>query len=206
MLTQSTARLIVLVLITSFVGLSDLASAQSHDSNPQPIPRLEEHETEKIKNEFLGRLKDHRSLAHRKQSVINQYVRYTNIHNEQQKEHEEVESELSALQKQYASAGTMPREVAHHVARLANKQFGLTSMVELLDLGMSLSLEEYDVLSRLEEVEREFKAKTLSKADYRAEERQLRERLFQLRLAERLGFLEWQLSEALRRIERRLPH
>ncbi|MBX3349099.1 MAG: hypothetical protein KF747_10175 [Nitrospira sp.] len=203
MLIQSTTRLGILLLMASFVELSDLASAQSHNPDPQPTPRLEEYETEKIKDEFLSRLKDHRSLAHRKQSVINQYVRYTNIYKEQEKEREEVASELSTLQKQYASAGTMPNLTVIRVAHLDNNLFGILSMLELLELRMSLSLEEYDVLSRIQEAEREFKNKALSKTDYRAEERQLRERLFQLRLAERLGFLEWQLSEALRRIEQK---
>lgn len=203
MLTKSVARLVILVLLPSFVELSELALAQSQNPDPQPTPRLEEYETEKIKDEFLGRLNDHRSLAHRKQSVINQYVRYTNIYEGQQKKREEVENELSALRNQYTSAETIPRHAVIRVAHLDNNLFGMLSMLELLELRMSLSVEEYDVLSRIEGAEREFKNKALSKADYRAEERQLRERLFQLRLAERLGFLEWQLSEALRRIEQK---
>jgi hypothetical protein len=205
MLTKSTARLIVLVLMTSFVELSDLASAQSRDSNPQPIPRLEEYETEKIKNDFLGHLKDHRSVAYRKESVISKYVRDTNLHNEMQKEYEEVESEMSAIREKYNGAVTMPNGIVDRTHHLDMKRHELTSAKSLLAIRMTLWVEEYDVLSRLEEAEREFKTKTLSKADYRSEERQLRERLFQLRITSQLGQLEWQLSQSLSRIEMKLP-
>ncbi len=107
MLTKATARLIALAFMILIWGLSNVASAQSRDSNSQPIPRLEEHESEKITKEFFGRLNEHRSVAHRKQSVINEYARGTNLNNELQNEYEELQSQISAIQEKY-SAGTMP--------------------------------------------------------------------------------------------------
>lgn len=79
MLAQNRISYSILVLITSFVGFTDLAGAESRDSNPPPVPRLETFEVESIKNEFLSRLKEYRSVAYRKESVNKEYARLINI-------------------------------------------------------------------------------------------------------------------------------
>lgn len=203
MLTKSTARLIVLVLVTSFAGLPDLTSAQSRDSNPQPIPRLEADEVERVKNEFLGRLKDHRSVAHRKESVLNEYARDANLHNELQKEYEEIESEMAAIREKY-SGRVMPDVIVDRIPFLDIKRSELSRAMKSVGLGKTLLVEEYDVLSRLEETEKWFRTKAIPKTDYITEERRAREELFQLRIAKQLDQLEWQLSQSLSRIEKKL--
>ncbi len=69
---------------------------------------------------------------------------------------------------------------------------------------MALSVEEYDVLSRLEEVERGYKAKAISKVDHITEEKRLREELFHLHLVRQVDQLELRLTDGLCRIERQL--
>jgi hypothetical protein len=69
MLTKSTSHIAVLVLMASFVGLPDLVLAQSRDSSPQLIPGQERSEAESVRNEFLSRLRDHRSVDFRKECL-----------------------------------------------------------------------------------------------------------------------------------------
>lgn len=203
MLTKTASPLAFLVLITPF-GFPDLAEAESRDSNPPPVPRLETFEVESVKNEFLSRLKEYRSVAYRKESVNKEYARLVNVRNELQREDEEVESEMAALRSKYSSAAVIPKDIAHHVSLLDTQRDQLSRLIKSIDFSMNLLVEEYDVLSRLEETERGYKAKAIQKVDYISEERRLRDELFQIRIARQLDQMKWQLSEGLSRIEKKL--
>ena len=97
-----TASLLAFLVLYSVLGFPDLAGAESRDSNPPPVPRLETFEVESVKNEFLSRLKEYRSVAYRKESVNKEYAKLGNVRNELQQENEEVESEMAALRSKYS--------------------------------------------------------------------------------------------------------
>ncbi len=204
MLTKSTDWPIILVLITSFIGSSDLVRAQSRDSNPQPIPRLDTYEAESVRNEFLSRLKDYRSIAFRKDLIIKQYAKLTKTLTEFQQKNEKIEVELEALRSQYEPAATIPKTVAYRVSDLDSQRDQLYRLIKSVGFQVDLLVEEYDVLSRLEEIEKGFKTKSIPKADHIIEERRAKEELSQLRIARQLDQLEWQLSQSLSRIEKKL--
>lgn len=204
MLTKSTSHLAVLVLMTSFVGLPELVSAQTRDSSPQLIPGQERSEAESVRNEFLSRLRDHRSVEFRKESVSKEYAKLAKGLNELQQKNEKMESEFEALRSQYESATVIPRDIVHRISILDNQRDQLSRLIKSAGFQMNLLVEEYDVLSRLEDVERGYKAKAIPKVEYVSEERRLREELFQLRIVRQLDQLELRLTEGLSRIEMKI--
>lgn len=111
---------------------------------------------------------------------------------------------MAALRSKYSSAAIIPHEMAARVSLLETNRDQLSRVIKSIDFSMNLLVEEYDVLSRLEETERGYKAKAIPKVDYVSEERRLRDEPFQIRIARQLDQLKWQLSEGLSRIEKKL--
>lgn len=202
--TRFTSYLTFTVLITSFIGAPDLASAQSSDSSPQPIPGQKRADPQNVRNEFLSRLKDHLSVAHRKEAVINEYARRAEDLKALQQEMVQVQGEIESLESKWGKASSIPRDAANHVIRLGTRRQELSDSMSSNRVQMELLVEESAVLSRLEEVEREYKAKAISRVDYVSEERQLRQELLQLRMARQVDQLREGFTSGLVRIERKL--
>lgn len=202
MLSKAVSLLAYPVLLISFVGLQDLAEAQSRDSNP--VPRLETYETESVRNEFFTRLKDHRSVEYRKESAIKEYSRLEKILNDFRQRKEKTDSEIEALRSQYESATIIPAVESYRIARLDSQRNQMSRLIKSARFQMDLLVEEYDLLSRQEEIGKGYKTKQIPKVDYISETSRVREELFQLRLIRHLDQLETGLAEGLGRIERTL--
>lgn len=202
MSTKSIARLIVLVLLTSFVGMSDLARAQSRDSNSQLHLGQDNSVSQNVRNEFLSRLKDYRSMAHRKESAFKEYAQTAESLNELRQEQKKADDLFATLRSKYISATVIPKEAATQIFQLDVQRAGLSNSINFASILADLSIEEYDLLSRLEDVESGYKGKAISKLDYEAEERRLTGELSQIRIAKELESLRYKLVDGLIRIER----
>jgi hypothetical protein len=136
--------------------------------------------------------------------VIKEYAKLAKGLNELQQKNDKMDGEFEALRSQYESATVIPRDIVHRISILDNQRDQLSRLIMFAGFRMDLLVGEYDVLSRLEEVERGYKAKAIPKVEYVSEERRLREELFQLRIARQLDQLELRLTEGLSRIEKKI--
>lgn len=204
MLPKSTSHLTILVLITSLIGFPHLASGQPRDSSLQPVPVQERFDPQNVSSEFLSRLKDHRSVVLRKESVSKRYAQIEKFLKDSQQRKEEVDRKLATINSTYDSAQDFPDHVVDQLSVLAPRSKILSIWVQSGTALLDLLVEEYDVLSRLEEVEKKYKAKAISKLDYVSEERRLAQELSQLGIARQLEDLSLRLADGLHDIESKL--
>jgi hypothetical protein len=205
MLAAYVFRLALLILLSLSIAPLDLALAQSLNSTGQRIiPATERTDSESGSSEFLSRLKDYRSVALRKESVSKEYARLEMILNASLRVKEKVDGELAAINSRYGSAQELPDQIVDRISLLAPKSENLSNQVNSRTLQLELLVEEYDVLSRMEEAEKKYRAKAISKPDYVSEKRQLMQELSQLRIARQVEDLGLRLADELHYIRSEL--
>jgi len=98
--------------------------------------------------------------------VSKEYSRIENFINSSRQRKEEVDGELAAMKSRYGSAQHLPDEVVDRISTLAPESAKLLNWIKSGTLLLDILVEEYDVLSRMEEAERKYKAKAISQLDY----------------------------------------
>lgn len=174
------------------------AKNQGSDSPSAPLKAPAPNEGNR--EEFLSRVTELRSLAKRKEALVSSYAGLAQLLKEVQSEAEGIETELSAMK-----SDKNPDIVK--IARGRRLLIRSRIFSKLKDSGqfyMDLLVEEYDILSRLEELEAGYKAKAITKGDFASENRGLKEELFRLKTARQLHGLETGLIEGLGQLEEQL--
>lgn len=178
---------------------NSVALAEADHLSPSAVPLREKADTEIFHKDFSGHLAEFRSLAQRKDAVEKEYVRLAQIMRDVQLEQAKVDAEIKGLQ----SRG-INHENANHTLRVAVERdllvLSRTSAKAMLDF----LVEEYDILSRLEELDVMRKANAITASEYLSENRSLREALFHQASSRQLERLNMNLNDRLLELRRGL--
>ena len=177
------------------------AENQAGGSPPAPLKTTAPNEG--VREEFFGRLTDLRSLARRKEAVITQYAGLAQALKESQPVAEEIETKISAIRRSSKNRDATPSEISQ-VGFLDITGRAHSKSQYSAQFHMACLVEEYDILSRLEELQAGYKTKAITKGDLASENRGLKEELFHLKTAQQLDRLGLDLMEELGELEKRL--
>jgi len=125
-----------------------------------------------IREEFFHRLDDLKSTTKRKEFLITNYVGLTEAIKKIQTAEENNQKNLTALEQQNKE-GEGDRILLHQIKQLSRARDRLQHKAISLQMIKEFCVEEYLVLSSLEELDSKYKANSLSKADYAVGKRDL---------------------------------
>lgn len=175
------------------------AENQSNDASLAP-PVVADNK-DGIREEFLARLADMKSLAKRKEALVVAYGDRVRLRRKFQDHLDKLESQIASLRSEALSPSPSQR---YQLQSLRSRTRQLQNNVTHNHHSMDSLVAEYEVLSRMEELENSYKAKGITKADFTSEDRGLREELAHLNAERQMNYLKEDVMDGLAEIERQI--
>lgn len=175
--------------------------AENQGNHGSPAPPVAADNKDGIREEFLARLADRRSLAKRKEALVAAYGDRVHLRKEFQDHLDKLDSQIASLQ-----SDSLSRSPSQHyqLQLLHSRRRQLQNQLTHIYHAMGGLVAEYDVLSRMEELESSYKNKGITKADFTSEDRGLREELDHVAAERQMGYLREDVMDGLAEIERQI--
>ncbi|MBX3120959.1 MAG: hypothetical protein KF806_04105 [Nitrospira sp.] len=193
---------IALLMILGYASISPLPLWAESQSNPAlSAPPAESHDQAEIRKEFLAKVAEASSIARKKEALIEAYTQEAYLRNKLQDHLEKLESQTTSLRSAAVSPSPGQRyQLQIFLTRTREFQYRLTQNHFLMDTLVA----EYDVLSRMEELEGSYRSKGITKADFAVEDRNLREQLAHIHADRQMNYFREDLVVELVEIERQI--
>lgn len=175
--------------------------AENQSSLVSSAPLAESDDQTVIRKEFLAKVAEVSSMARKKEALIEAYGEVARLRKKFQDYLDKLDSQITSLRSAAISPSPGQRyQLQILSSRTREFQYKLNQNHFLLDSLVA----EYEVLSRMEELENSYKTKGITKADFTVEDRNLREELAHINADRQTIYFREDLIVALVEIERQI--
>lgn len=175
--------------------------AENQDSSSVSVQFPEADYKAGIQEEFSAKLTEMRSIPKRKDALVAVYGELARLLTNFKDHIDKLDAQISTVESKGASATLSDRQ---HILLLRAMARQRQQHLNYTRIHMDSLLAEYEVLSRMAELERSYTAKEITKADFTTESRSLREELSQVTAERRMNSLGEEIMDGFAHIENQM--
>lgn len=172
--------------------------AQNQESNSASVPFGEADLNGGIRDAFLAKLAEMRSITKRKDAAMAMYGELARVRRDFKNHLHKLDLQIESVESKGPSSTLSERQHLLHLRALARQ---IQHHINYNGIHMDSLLAEYDVLSRVAELESSYKKDEITKADFAMESRALRGELAQVNAERRVNSLGENIMEGFAHIE-----
>ncbi len=170
--------------------------AENQDRRLPSAPPIVSDNEDRIREGFMARLLEIRSIEKSKDAVMSRFGDLVRFGRNLQDRLGKLEGQIISLESKASAGGLSQSELNHQQVLLNSKRTHQNHVTNNI-IHMDSLVAEYDVLSRMEELENNYKAKGIAKADFTSEYRGLKEELAHIQKNRQMIYLREDLMNEL---------